>query len=138
MPSQNVEAVRAVYEAFATWDLDAAFRHLDPQVEVRLPSIYPEGPETLRGREGAERWRAMIQDTWGEWRFEPERLIEAGDKVVALVRIVAEGGASQVRLDREVAHVWAMDQGRATSIEVYLDPAEGLRAAGLPAGAADS
>ena len=61
---------------------------------------------------------AMIDEAWAEWRFEPERYLEVGSTVVVLALLVAEGGSSGIHLQREVAHLWSFDKGRATSLRV--------------------
>jgi uncharacterized protein len=131
MSRENVELVRLAYELFDRRDIEGVLGLATDDFELRLPDIYPEGPETFRGRDGLRRWVAMVQDIWGEWRFDVERLISADEQVVALVRIVAEGGASGVPVDREVAHVWSVRDGKASTASVYLDRAEALEAAGL-------
>jgi ketosteroid isomerase-like protein len=132
MSQENVDVVQAIYAAFADRAIDAAFTNLaDPAFELRTPAIYPEGRQTFRGRAGIDRWLAMTEETWGEWRFEVERLMDAGEKVVGLARIVAEGSSSHVRLQRDVAHLWSLTNGRATSVDVYLDRGEALEAVGL-------
>lgn len=125
-----MEVVKAVYDLFASRDMDAAFdRYLEPGFEVITPPIYPEGEQTFRGRKGILSWTRMIAEVWGEWRFELGSVEPAEETVLALVRIVAEGGASGVRLEREVAHVWEVANGRASRVRVYLDRAEGVAAA---------
>jgi ketosteroid isomerase-like protein len=84
----------------------------------------------LRGREGLKRWISTTREIWDEWRFEPERFLSAGDRVVVLVRVLARGAISGVRLDRETAHIWTLEDGRVTRCEVYLDRSEALEAAG--------
>jgi ketosteroid isomerase-like protein len=73
----------------------------------------------------------MVQDIWGAWRFDVERLIGTNEHVVALVRIVAEGSASGVPVHREVAHVWSIRDGKASTVSVHLDRREALEAVGL-------
>jgi ketosteroid isomerase-like protein len=131
---ENVDVARKLYELFARRDIGAAFPdHAHPDFEFRVPPVYPDAPEVFRGPEGVEDWMAMIDEAWAEWRFEPERYLEAGSTVVVLARLVAEGGSSGIHLEREVAHLWSFDEGRATSLRVYLDRAEALKAAGLQA-----
>ena len=47
------------------------------------------------------------------------------------VRILAEGGASGVPIERETTHVWTIRGGRAVSMHVYRDRSQALEAAGL-------
>jgi ketosteroid isomerase-like protein len=132
MSQENVDVVRTLYAIFARRDLEGAIpEYADPDLELRVPPLYPDTPEVFRGREGIERWIAMVDEAWAEWRFEPQRYLEAGPTVVVLARLIAEGGASGIHLEREVAHLWTLEEGRAISVRVYLDPADALAAAGL-------
>lgn len=132
MSGENAELIRRVYElGLDLHVLHRAFdEYLTEDVELRLPAVYPDAT-AYRGREGLERWLEMVDDTWREWAFEPERFYEAGDRVLVLVRLVAAGGQSGVRLDRKVAHVWSIRDGRVTAIDVYLERDEAFAAVGL-------
>jgi ketosteroid isomerase-like protein len=134
MSQENVRLVRNVYAlGLGPAVVDRAFAsYLDEEFEVRPPGIYPDG-EIFRGRAGVRRWLAALSEAWGEWRFEPERFIDVGDRVVVLVRVVARGGSSGVRLDRKTAHLWTIKDGRATRCDAYLDRSQALEAVGLPA-----
>jgi len=96
--------------------------------ELLLPPSYPEGEQTFRGRAGLKRWIDSIREIWDEWRMEQERVVVAGDQVVALIRIVACGHLSGVRLDRETAHIWSIGDGHLTRCEVYFDRSEAMDA----------
>ena len=140
--SQNVELVRRFYALSP--DLrdvdpndpaifDDAFVHgrLDEEFELRLPGDYPEGESIFRGREGFRRLLVMMRDVWAEWRVEPERFFDAGDKVVVFTRVVARGSASGVPIELPGAYVWSIKEARLTSARVYLDRSEALEAVGL-------
>lgn len=131
---ENVELIRRVYELFEERDVDTGFRDfLTSDFAIRIPERYPEGGQVFRGREGVLGWLAMIDDVWADWHYESPRFREAGDDVVAILRVVAEGSSSGLRFDREVGHVWRVSEGRAAGVIVYLDVAEALEAAGLDA-----
>jgi ketosteroid isomerase-like protein len=100
--------------------------------ELHLPPVYPD-TQVFRGRDGLKRWVVRTREVWGEWRFEVERFIDMGERVVVLVHLVAEGGQSGVRLERDTAHVWTIADGKVTRCEVHLDRAEALRALRLEA-----
>jgi ketosteroid isomerase-like protein len=142
LSEETVELVRRYYAALpglraASPDDDPALLdrmlrdYLDEAVEIHMPPEYPEGEQVLRGREGAAKLVATLREAWAEWRFEPERLIDVGNRVVVLVRVVGEGGASGVPLELRTAHVWTVRNGRMTSAHLYRDRAEALEAAGL-------
>jgi ketosteroid isomerase-like protein len=98
--------------------------------ELHLPPVYPDS-RVFRGPDGLKRWTVRTKDVWGEWRFELQRFIDLGERVVVLVHLVARGGKSGVRLERDTAHVWTLAGGKVTRCEVYLDPSEALRALGV-------
>ena len=114
MSQEDVEVVRGFFEWLPSLQdrdptedratLDLAFRdYLDEEFETRLPGDYPEGEPVFSGREGLARYGAMLRDAWSEWRFEPERFIDAGDRVVVFQRVVAHGQGER-RTDRADQH----------------------------------
>jgi ketosteroid isomerase-like protein len=73
-----------------------------------------------------------MRDTWAEWRFEPERSLDAGDRIVVFVRVVGKASASGLPINVPTAHVVDVPDGRITLIRAYLDRSEALEAVGLP------
>jgi ketosteroid isomerase-like protein len=139
MSQENVALVRSLYEIGAgDWfsaapdQIDRGFReYVDEQCEFRLPPDYPEGEPVFRGREGFDELMAMLGEAWGKWRLEPERFLDAGDRVVVFVRILAEGGASGAPIELDTAHVWTVRGARATSMHAYRNRSAALEAAKL-------
>jgi ketosteroid isomerase-like protein len=113
-------------------DFDDAYgQWFDEKFELLPPPTYPEGAQTFRGRSGLKRWIAVTREIWDEWRLMAERFLVAGDQVVVLVHVIAQGNLSGVRLDRETAHIWDVADGRVTRCEVFLDRSQALRAVEL-------
>jgi len=109
-------------------DFDDAYGEwFDEKFELLPPPTYPEGAQVFRGRAGLKRWIAVTKEIWDEWRLKAERFIVAGDQVVVLVRVIAQGHLSGVRLDRETAHIWDIADGRVTRCEVFLERSEAMR-----------
>jgi ketosteroid isomerase-like protein len=141
MSEENVELIRRWYlllpdlrdlnpDDEREWT-DQVFRdYLDEEFELRLPD-YPEGEPVFRGRDGADQFIATLREVWREYRFEPERFLDAGERVVVLARIVGKGAASGAPFELEVTHVWTIHAGRAISMHAYRDRSQALEAAGL-------
>ena len=108
MSKENVEAVRASYDAQARGDLEAALAAADPEIEVYDHDILDA--REYRGVEGVLRWQADWEGSWATWRWEPEDFIEAGDRVVAILRVRAKGRHSGVDVERVACP--ALDVGR--------------------------
>jgi ketosteroid isomerase-like protein len=98
--------------------------------ELHLPPVYPDS-QLFRGHDGLKRWTVKTREVWGEWRFELERFTDMGERVLVFVHLVAEGGMSGVRLERDTAHVWTLADRKVTKCQVYLDRAEALEVLGL-------
>ena len=149
MSREDVELVRRVYQADGPFWLpmevheEAAllgrlFRDLyEEQFEVLMPPDYPEGAQVYVGRTGMVRLIALLRDSWTTWRFEAERFIDAGQCVVVLIRVVAEGEHSGLGAVQETAHVWKVRGGRLSSIQIYRDRAQALEATGVSDRSAD-
>jgi ketosteroid isomerase-like protein len=109
-------------------DFDDAYGEwFDERFELLPPPSYPEGAQAFCGRAGLKRWIAVTQEIWDEWRLMAEQFLFAADQVVVLVRVIAQGNLSGVRLDRETAHIWDIGDGRVTRCEVFLDRSEAIR-----------
>ena len=124
-----MELVRSIYHAFngGRMPLD----QLDPQIELDLSErIF--NPAVYNGHDGAMQFWAEIQEIWETWVSEPERLLDAGDQVVALVRSRGRGRSSGVEVEDTSANVWTIRDGKVTAYRLYRDHDEALAAAGLP------
>ena len=112
--------------------VEQAFRdYLDEEFEIRIPTYYPEETPVFKGREGVARYAAWLRDAWSDWRPWPERFFDAGDHVVVFGRIVAKGRSSGVPIEFANALVFTIRNGRMTSMQVYPDRTDALKAVGL-------
>ena len=89
MSRENVSLVRDLYELLPSLrdpDPDAVDRlfrdYVDARFELHLPPDYPEGGQVLQGREGMDAFAAVLQETWSEWRFVPERYLDTDNRVL--------------------------------------------------------
>jgi hypothetical protein len=83
-----VELVERALEHFVTtgeppWD------SFDEQIEVHDHDTPDQGE--YRGREGVGRWLTEWGAAWGEWSIEPQEYIDAGECVVAVLLMKADG-----------------------------------------------
>jgi ketosteroid isomerase-like protein len=127
MPSQNVEIVRRAYAAWNDGDPEHAIELLDPDVEWTLPAHFPDA-ETWRGRERVVEGLRALSASFDSLHLELHELIDAGDRVVALVHI--QGRAAVTGLDLAGmgvdAHIWTLRDGRAVAVRMYGGTGEAL------------
>jgi ketosteroid isomerase-like protein len=72
-----------------------------------------------------------VEETWDEHRVEPEKIIDAGDRVVLFQREFQRGKSSGVELEIEAAVIFDLRAGRITRVQGYMDRAAALEAVGL-------
>jgi ketosteroid isomerase-like protein len=129
MSQENVEVVRRVYDAFSRRDWDAVFRDMDPEFEITTK----RGPNagTHRRREGAQEFAEDYLAAFDDATAEPERFLEAGDRVLALVTRRSKPRGAETEMVVRNGHVWTLSGGRILSMESFPNPDEALDAVGL-------
>jgi ketosteroid isomerase-like protein len=129
MSQENVEIVRAAYEAWNARDMEA-FRELhDPDtIVVRGLEGWPE-PGPFVGRDTVMRLFEELRRTWDEDTLEQISLIDAGDRVVSRHSWHGIGRGPDLNMDQTV--VFTLRNGRIFLYEYFWDHAEALEALGL-------
>jgi ketosteroid isomerase-like protein len=129
MSRKNVEIVRRGYEHFnRSGEVD--YSVLDPEIVYDL-SRRTFDPLVFHGHEGVREFPSFLWEQWASRRMEPQDLIEAGDKVVASVRLVGVGRKSGVETRANAAHVWTFSEGKIVRLTVFETMEEALEAVGL-------
>ena len=129
MSQENIEAFRAVFEAWNTGDMDA-FRELyDPGTVMRAPAGWPEaGP--FFGREAVMRQWHQLRETWHGDTVEPiGDFIDVADRVA--VRQVWHAASRGPEAHLEMTNVITVRQGRIIHQEFFWDHSEALEVLGL-------
>jgi ketosteroid isomerase-like protein len=98
MSTENVELARRLYEWMAAGETDRAFEVYDREIEwygSRAPWLLELGFEPIvRGHDGLRRSLRWWLDAWESIGYRPTELVDAGDHVVAFVRVTARGRAN--------------------------------------------
>jgi ketosteroid isomerase-like protein len=129
MSQENVEIVRAVFEAWNEGDMNG-FRELhDPDITARSPEGWPE-PGPFVGREAVIRQFEQLRETWDIDTIEViSDFIGAGDRVA--VRSIWRGAGHGPEANLEMSSVTTVRNGRVFALEFFWDHAEALEAVGL-------
>ena len=129
MSQENVEIVRALFEAWNAGDMDALRESYDPGIILRTLEGWPE-PGPFVGREAVMRWWEQIRETWDADAIELiSDFIDAGDRVV--VRHVWRGIGQGPESNIETTQVSTVRRGRIVYQEFFWDHAEALETLGL-------
>ena len=129
MSQENVEIVRAGFEAWNAGDMDTWAGLFDPDGIMRNPDGWPEpGPQV--GREAVMRFIQQLRDTWDADALELiSDFTDAGDRVA--VRFIWHGAGRGPEADLEMTGVYTVRKGMIVFLEFFWDHAEALEALGL-------
>jgi uncharacterized protein len=133
MSQENVDLVRAIYNAFAVGDVPGVLAGMSPDIvwNEAENSLYADrnpyvGPESIRTG-----IFARLDAEWDGFAVEPEEYLDAGDKVVVLGRYRAGFKATGKAMDAQFAHVWSVRDGEAARMRQYIDTLQAARVTGI-------
>ena len=129
MSEQNVEIVRANFEAWNRGDMAAYREHLHPDCIGWPAEGWPE-PGPYVGREAIMQQLQQMRETWDAVAIEPiSDFIDAGDRVV--VRVLWHGAGHGPKANIEATSISMLRKGKIVFSELFWDHAEVLEMLGL-------
>jgi uncharacterized protein len=116
MAREDIDRVRAGYDAFNRRDLDGILALLADDIEYRMP-LDPLGVHPVfRGHDGVRRFYETIWDGFEEFRVEIESIRELpGDVLVVTGYVVARPPRGESTTFR-ISHFWKIADGRAVAV----------------------
>lgn len=109
---------------------EAAERWWDPEIQYVEDPRWP-GSSSYRGLDQViAAWNAYLE-ILGSTEMGVERIVDAGDEVVALVRVSGVSKGADVPFDHLWAYVCRLRDGKLAYQRAYWDPDEALAAAGV-------
>lgn len=132
MSQDNVDLIRAIYDAFAEEDVPGVVARMSPDIVWNEAENFPyadgnpyQGPQAILAgifaRLGAE---------WDGFAAMPEEFLDAGDTVVVLGRYRGTCKATGKAMDAQLAHVWRVRDGKAARFQQYTDTLQAARVMG--------
>ena len=134
MSQENVEIVRASFEAWNAGDMEAVFAHLHPEL-VYHPRADEPDPSPHVGRDAFERLVLGFVESFAEIRFEILELIDAGDRVIVSTVLHAmphgQASTSGAGVSDTYVFVYKIRDGLTVEGWEYRTKQEALEAVGL-------
>jgi ketosteroid isomerase-like protein len=131
----NVDIVRKIYDAVARRDDVTPFELYAEDIVWDLSRWRRAGldskPPLYVGHEGVRQSWLESLDAFDAIDLEVEELIDAGDRVVAVVRERVRGRASGAAVPGAHTAVWTLADGKVTRMQVFNERREALAAVGL-------
>ena len=132
MSQETLANLARAQAAYNRGDWDAALATMDPSVVFDLTRVAPDG-QIYEGHEGVKAFWRMLRDVFGDFRTDPEEVIDGGDKLFSLMHLRGRGKASGAESDDFLYQVVTLRQGKAVRVDFFRDRDEALRYAGLSA-----
>ena len=133
MSEEKVEIVLRALGALTRGDGDTVHDLVAPEFVVDFSRRLVD-PFVLRARDEALGYfLSQSREPWDDWPvWEPQEVIDGGDKVLALVRFIARGEGSGVEVEAHVWALWAFRDGKPVEFKYFGDDrAAALEAAGM-------
>jgi len=139
MSAENVAIVRRLYDAVACRDSATVLAIYHPDLEwdhTRNESVVGlmGGQSVWRGHEGLRQWSREWYEAWENVDAQLEDLIDAGERVVAVLNYRGRGLASGIEVEfSRMAGIFTLSEGRVVRAAWFRSREEALEAAGLAA-----
>jgi uncharacterized protein len=133
MTHENVEIVKRAIDAFnraGLGELEGAFTSYDADIRFEEDPKLPEAG-TYEGVEAVRSYFVRFLESFEDYRFEIEQVLDAGDKVLVFNCQRGRGKGSGAPVEMHNAWLFVLREGKITKIRPYWDRAEALTAAGL-------
>jgi uncharacterized protein len=120
-PRGNLVIVRDHYAASARGDLQAMMADVSPQVRWTEMQGFPCAGTWIGPQAVADNVFAVLGAQWDGYRFELERLVDAGETIVGIGSYRGTFRATGKPMQARVAHVWQLQDGRIVAFEQFTD-----------------
>jgi ketosteroid isomerase-like protein len=129
MSQENLDGVKAAWEAISANDFDRFMEAVDPEVE--FTSLVAEADAvTYRGHQGVRRWWNSMRETFTKFWADGIELRELGDdRVLAQVQLC--GTVEGMKVEQTVWQLLKVKDLRVVSWRVFRTEPEALEAIGV-------
>jgi ketosteroid isomerase-like protein len=120
--SENSDALKRGYDAFAQGDLDTVRGLWADDIRWEGPNAPGlVGSGVFNGADEVMNMIGELQGEWSEFRVTPDEFIEGGETVVVLGHTegTPKDGGSQVKVP--FVHVWRMAGGKVNEVQTLTD-----------------
>jgi ketosteroid isomerase-like protein len=131
MSQENVERFRLFHEAWTRGDVETAEALMGDVIapDFEMQPLYLG--QVYRGLAGLRKMWADIFETWEDYRLDLEEIVDLGEHLLIVGRVVGRGAGSGVPIDQPIAILGTFKGGKLVRGESFTSRDEALEAAGL-------
>ena len=126
--------IARTYAAGNRRDFELLLTFSDPAVYEYRPSrdlLPPDAERVFNGHEGYLRLWGYWLDAFEDIRWDPEEMLDLGDKVLVTTQQMGHGSGSGVSVSEPVFQLFTLRRGLVVRQEDFVDRAEALQALGI-------
>jgi ketosteroid isomerase-like protein len=132
MVEAHERLIRQAARAFDERDVDEVAASMHPEAEVELIGGFGDVMgQRFQGEEGVRRFCQEWFSAFKTITVEVERLLDAGEQILALTRLNATGTGSDAPVELLGAAIYGFRDSKIARIDFYYDRDQALEAAGL-------
>jgi uncharacterized protein len=131
MSQQNIDVVRAGFDAFARGDIESVLRLCDEDIVVNEPAEMPDTPPRHHGHAGVLETFAAWPEQWDDYRIQVLRTVDIDDRVVATLHQTGRGKSTGIPVELQTAMVFTVRHGKIAEWSIFLHEEQALEAVGL-------
>jgi ketosteroid isomerase-like protein len=131
MSSENVELVRELVKVYNERSFEKNMDLLDRDIVWDLSRVELPDGASFTGHSGLRTFVETWEEGFDSEHIEAEEMLDAGERVVAMIHHRGRGRISGIEVDQRFAMVWTLRGGRAVRMDMYPSREEALEAAGL-------
>ena len=132
MSESNKQVVQRGYEARNAGRIYDWMDTLDPNIEWDLSAYPVEGfPKHGKGRKEFVAGITQYWSVWNDYSQNVKEMLDTGDRVVVVLSEHARERNSDADVQREIASVWTVENGRRVRFQAFGSREEAMRAAGI-------
>lgn len=132
MSTQNIDAIKALYAAFAIGDMPNVLAVLHDDITWNEAENFPyadnnpyAGPQAV-----LEGVFARCGGEWDGFAVHMNTLYDAGEHIIATGRYVGTYKQSGTAMNPQAVHIWTMVDGKAIRFQQHIDTLDVARATG--------
>lgn len=132
MSQENVQLIRAMYDAFDVGDVNGVLGRMSADIVWNEAENFPYadgnpyiGPEAV-----AKGVFARCIGEWDGFRVVVDEIFDAGETVITVGRECGTCKATGNVMNAQMVHVWRIANGKATRFQQYVDTLHVARAIG--------
>jgi uncharacterized protein len=117
----NLQIISDHYAASARGDIAAMLADVAPDARWTEMAGFPCAGTYTGPAEVVENVFKVLGSQWEGYRFELERLLDGGDRIVAIGTYAGSFRTTGKSMRSRAVHVWQLAEGRITNFEQFCD-----------------